>query len=220
MGGTMPSQVRAVHILFDGRGSRGTSDLRKQGISIFMLEQPSLLLRPWIYQVEDAPAVIAGAGWARRVVHPASEKSLGVALWGIPTSLLAWLGHRRIQVFESVDESQLMSLTRPWGLSRGWDVRDAEDRRVGIVAPAAIHDSSGARLATLCVAAEGSGDSAWRADDDRILASWHSMPGQGCFFHFGETVAANPFIRMILLAGALALPPWPGDVAPAIAPSS
>src|SRR5205085_12447190 len=150
-----------------------------------MLEQPSLLLRPWIYQVDDAHhPELAGAGWMRRIVHAGTEKSLGVALWDIPHGLLAWLGQRRIHVYESVDESQLMTLMRPWSLSRGWDVRDADEGRIGTVAPMALHDSSGARLATLCVAGEGTGDSAWRGEDERILASWHSMPGHGCYFQF------------------------------------
>jgi hypothetical protein len=41
----------------------------------------------------------------------------------------------------------------------------------------------------------------------------------GCYVRFSQEVAHNPFVRMAALAGVLALPPWPGDLALAVKPA-
>jgi hypothetical protein len=186
-----------------------------------MLEQPSLMLRPWIHSFEVAwpKAMVQGAAWVRHVVCPATDRPLGFAAWdtaGLP-GLLAWLGRKRIQVFESEDESLLMTLYRPWGFLRTWDIFDAEERRVGHLVRDVLYDGYGARMATMSSANDGS-DSAWRDEEGVVLATWQDIPGQGRYFRFNEA-DANPFLRMAALAGVLALPPWPGDVSLAARPA-
>jgi hypothetical protein len=187
-----------------------------------MLEQASLLLRPWIHSFEATwpRNPVAGFGWVRAIVNPSTDRALGFAAWdgGGFFGWLAWLGRKRIRVFESDDQSLLMILYRSWGLARRWEVVDAEERRVGHLYREAIYDGFGVKLATVCVTTDGS-DSVLRGEEGIILASWQDIPGQGCYFRFGETTADNPFLRMASLAGALALPPWPGDLILAAKPA-
>ena len=186
-----------------------------------MLEQPTLLLLPWIHALDvTRSSVHQGPRWVRSIVAPATNHPLGFAAWGAGTfaGWLAWLGRKTIQVFESEDESLLLTLYRFWGLSRTWEVLDAEERRVGRVIGDVICDGLGARLATMGVSTDGS-ESVLRGEEGTVLASWQGLPGQGCYFRFGEAAADNPFLRMTALAGVLALPPWPGDLSLAAKPA-
>ena len=73
-----------------------------------MLEQPSLLLLPWIHALDvTRSSVHQGPRWVRSIVAPATNHPLGFAAWGAGTfaGWLAWLGRKTIQVFESEDES-------------------------------------------------------------------------------------------------------------------
>jgi hypothetical protein len=121
------------------------------------------------------------------------------------------LGRKKVEVFESEDESLLMTLYRPWGLGRKWDVVDAEGRRVAQLCRDVVFDGLGERLATMSAGADSS-EMALRDCEGEILASWRDAEGQSRYFRFGKGVADNPFWRMAALAGVLALPPWPGDV--------
>jgi hypothetical protein len=187
-----------------------------------MLEQPSLLLRPWVHSLEVVwpKNKVQGAGWLRIIADPATDRPLGFAAWETAglSAWLAWLGRKKIQVFESEDESLLMTLYRPWGLMRMWEVLDAEERRVGRLFRDAIFDGYGSRLATMSVTADGS-EMVLRATTGTVLGTWQDIPGQGCFFRFGEALDGNPFVRMVTLAGVLALPPWPGDLVLAARPA-
>ena len=112
-----------------------------------MLEQSSLLLKPWLY-TEGPKTQRPREGWARAIVQPTTLQTLGYAAWddaGIP-KVLYYLGRRRIQVFESEDESLLMTLYRPWGISRMWSVLDAEERLVGRLFRDVLCDGYGATV--------------------------------------------------------------------------
>jgi hypothetical protein len=187
-----------------------------------MLEQPSLLLRPWIHGLEGSwpRSQLHGLGWVRAIVNPASESLLGFAAWNASMfpGWLGWLGRKRIAVFEGEDQSLLMTLYRAWHSPRTWDLFDADERRVARLAREAIYDSLGSKLAALCLSVDGS-DSLLRGEDGSVLASWQDSAGHGCYFRFGETGFTSPFTRMAALAGVLALPPWPGDVALAARPA-
>ncbi len=187
-----------------------------------MLEQPSLLLRPWIHSFELAwpKSKVQGAGWMRTIVEPTTECSVGFAGWDTTglSALLAWLGRRKIQVFETEDESLLMTLRRPCGVLRMWEVEDAEERRVGHVFRETIYDAYGSRLATMTTPTDGS-ETMLLGEAGVLLGSWQDIPGQGRYLRFGEACENNPFIRMVALAGVLAQPPWPGDICLAAKPA-
>src|SRR5438105_13661578 len=150
-----------------------------------MLEQPSLLLRPWVHSFEVAwpKTTLQGAAWVRTIVNPATEQPLGFAAWDSAglSGVLAWLGRKRMQVFENEDESLLMTLDRPWGFLRTWHVLDAEEHRVGRLFRDVIYDSFGTRLATLGTSSD-SADYIWRGEEGEHLASWQDNPGLGCYF--------------------------------------
>jgi hypothetical protein len=175
-----------------------------------MLEQSGLLLKPWLY-TEAPKAQRSREAWARAIIHPTTMQTLGYAAWddaGI-AKILYCFGRRRIHVFESEDESLLMTLARPWAVSRAWDVLDAEERLVGRLFRDVLCDGYGNVLATM---ARDGLDWQWRGEQGVVLGAWHDLPGQGCYFHFEAALEQNPFLRMTLLAGVLALPPWPGDI--------
>jgi hypothetical protein len=180
-----------------------------------MLELSSLLLRPWIHSFEAAwpKATVRGGCWMRAIVEPVTDLSLGFAVWDAAglSGFFSWLGRKKVQVFESEDESLLMTLYRPWGLSRKWEVVDAEERRIGRLFRDVVLDGMGELLATMSAYGDGL-EMALRDPEGAILATWRDIPGQGRYFRFGEAVADNPFLRMAVLAGVLALPPWPGEV--------
>jgi hypothetical protein len=187
-----------------------------------MLEQPSLLLRRWIHSVDVVwpKTRVQSAGWVRVIVDPTSERQHGFAAWdtGLFAACFGWLGRKKIQVFESEDESLLMTLLRPWGPLRAWEVLDAEERCVGRLFRDVVYDGYGTRLAAMTPTADGT-ETALLADAGVVLATWQDIPGHGCYFRFGESVDKNPFVRMVVLAGVLALPPWPGDMVPAANPA-
>ncbi len=180
-----------------------------------MLEASSLLLKPWIHTLEaDWPKTVTqGAGWMRAIVQPTTQQTLGCAAWDdlAISKLFYYLGRRRIHVFESEDESLLMTLCKPWGLSTMWEVLDAEERLVGRLCRDTVYDGYGAILARMTQDGDGSAWQ-WRGADGVVLATWRDLPGQGCYFRFEAAFDPNPFVRMATLAGVLALPPWPGDV--------
>jgi hypothetical protein len=180
-----------------------------------MLEQPSLLLRPWLHAFDEAwPKTLAhSGGWLRTIVNPTTEQRLGIAAWETAgqNGWRTWLARKRIQVYESDDESLLMTLYRPWPLARTWDVRDAEERRVAQLSRLGVFDGFGAPLATVSLSSDGS-ESALRGAEGVVMATWQELPGHGRYLRFGEGFDDNPFIRMTALAVVLALPPWPGDI--------
>src|SRR5947209_8598565 len=125
-----------------------------------MLEEPSLLLHPWIHSFEAAwpKKMVAGAAWVRTIANPTTGACLGFAAWGNAgiSGWLGWLGRKKIQVFESEDESLLMTLCRPWSLAPAWTVFDAEQRRVGHLTRAAVYDGFGVHLGSVSTAEDGS----------------------------------------------------------------
>ena len=187
-----------------------------------MLEQSSFFLKPWLHAAttdwpETAPQK---AGWSRTIMHPTTLQPLGCAAWddaGI-SRLFHYLGRRRIHVFESEDQSLLMTLCKPWGFSTTWEVLDAEQRLVGRLYRDTVYDGYGAILARMTQDSDGAAWQ-WHGADGAVLATWRDLPGQGCYFRFEAALDPNPFVRMATLAGVLALPPWPGDVSPIARPA-
>ncbi len=152
-----------------------------------MLELPSLFIKPWLYvDAADWPEAMGpGAGWLRMIANPAGDCILGFAAWDdlAPFSWLAWLGRKKIHVFETEDESLLLTVVRPWGLAAGWEILDAEQQRVGRLFPDSIFDGTGARLASVGMNTDGK-EFMLRGDDGKVLGSWLDVPGQGSYFHF------------------------------------
>src|SRR5438270_807462 len=105
-----------------------------------MLESASLLIQPW--QPGDG-----GSGWTRTVCDESTSARLGMIRCAAPArpAWLSWLRGQRLEVLETDDAALLMTLVQRWGLTRRWDVYDAEDRRVGTLYPPVLFDSDGGR---------------------------------------------------------------------------
>ena len=91
-----------------------------------MLEQTSLLLRPW----KAAPsgesdrmvrAVVDGDGATVGFVR----QQPGGPRW------LRWLNRRTLKAYETPDGSLVFALRRSWGWPAGWHIVDADERLVG-----------------------------------------------------------------------------------------
>ena len=155
-----------------------------------MLEQPELLLGPWLRQDRVR---------RRAVCAPATGQVLGSVRGPLP-SWLSFLSRQVQEVLETEDDSLLMTLWRPWGLARTWEVLDAEEHRVGILYRNALLDGSGRRVAV----AQHQSDLCGRFCDmhgGEIGA--FALQNSGMVLTFSPTLEGNPFTRMILLGALL-----------------
>lgn len=159
-----------------------------------MLEHPSLLLRTQIS---------TGKGWTRSIVEPDSGRFLGQATCGDKTKgWFAWLRGETIRVFETEDASLLMTLFRPWAFSRTWEVRDADDRRVGLVYRNELWNARGERL--FVVQESSANPSLCFLDPTRREAATLQLRDAGeMLLTFHEVSEGDPFARMTILGKAL-----------------
>src|SRR5262245_31890319 len=114
--------------IFSGRSARPEK---------VMLEQESLLIKPW------APHA-SGTHLTRAVCALAGGDVLGYAEMGsLKGRWLSWLWGPSLHVRESEDASLLMIIHRTFRWSRSWKVRDADERLVGTIRPRQLLNSQG-----------------------------------------------------------------------------
>ncbi len=173
-----------------------------------MLESSCLRLMPWS-QTRD----LAGESAWRREITDAEGLRLGaIRLTGTPgTSWFFWQRSARLQVVETDDNSDLFELRQSWALFNVWELSDAEDTHVGTIYARTLISSLGD-----CLAYVDKSD----PDDVRIfdpagleiaeIRTTHEGEFKGKVeLTFNPPVTANPFLRMMLLACAIALHPAP-----------
>jgi hypothetical protein len=162
-----------------------------------MLEASSLLIHPW-HVSNGAPHC-----WSRPVLNGATSAALGTIRWVGPPegAWFAWLRGHRLEVLETEDAALLMTLVRPWGLSRLWDVCDAEERHVGTVYPPVLMDSEGGRRAYV----DATDPTHGKVLDPtaRVLAEYERMPERVTLLRFAADLEANPFLRMLIVGGVI-----------------
>jgi hypothetical protein len=160
-----------------------------------MLEEQTLLLRPW-----------TGSGARREIVHPDTGKTLGVARrrgdarpWGLG------LTSPVLAVHEAGDEPLLCTVQRFWWFGPYWEVREADDHRVATVTRERLTDRWGRPLAAR---RRGPGRVAvWaRPVSGSTLALLTPADG-GLLLRFADDLAGHPFAKMALLAAALVREP-------------
>jgi hypothetical protein len=161
-----------------------------------MLEQHTLLLRPWA-------ARTAGAAARRSIVEPATGEMLGFACWQpvAAGSWWRWLLTPVLEVHEAEDEPLLCTLHRYWSLGTVWAVRDADGRAVASVRRGLIEDPLGRCLAMPEAAAHG----ILFRDLERQELATLSQEGDGLLLTFTEELRGEPFAKMALLAAALTM---------------
>jgi hypothetical protein len=174
-----------------------------------MLEASSLLIHPW-QRTGEGPGDERPGGWSRTVQDGATSAALGAVRWQGPPrrGWLDWLRGQRLEVLETEDAALLMTLVRPWGLSRQWDVYDAEERRVGTVHPPALLDSDGGRRGYLDRHSETRGKIV--ETGSRPLADYERRSDEVTLLQFAPDLEANPFLRMLVLACVVVQEPAPG----------
>jgi hypothetical protein len=174
-----------------------------------MLERPGLLLSPWTLATPELPPVVhdkprRGRARVRLIRDLATGEGLGFARWsgGSSSPLFSWLSRQEIEVFENEDASHLLTLVRPWGISRAWDVLDAEGRRIGKVFRNVVLESYGRRLATLQPSARYA-VRRFEAARDTDLAVLEAQAESGSALRFSQALQDEPFSKMVLLGAAL-----------------
>jgi hypothetical protein len=160
-----------------------------------MLEQRALLFGPW----QPAEAGV----WTQPVLDRVSRQRLGFVRHrtGIRWPLLRWLGRETLEVFETEDASLLCSVHRPRGLSWCWEVRDADERRVGQVYRRLVLDGVGRRLALVVWPSSGSSGRFLTPQDAEI--GTFARLDEGTCLTFAPALDNSPFARMALLGAVL-----------------
>jgi hypothetical protein len=161
-----------------------------------MLEQPTLLLRPW-------SARALGAAVRRPIVEPVSEEVLGFACWQPVASRPWWRWWLApvLEVHEAEDEPLLCTLHRYWSLGTVWAVRDADGRAVASVRRGVIEDPLGRCLAVPEAVAPG----VLFRDLERQELATLIPERDGLLLSFTEELRGEPFAKMALLAAALTM---------------
>jgi len=163
-----------------------------------MLEEPELLICPWA--AEAGPPAVAAR--KRLIRLSGSGRFLGLARSASAHAWWSWLTRKTLQVFETEDASLLMTVYRPRGLRRTWEVYDAEERRVGFIYRDGLWETSGARLATTEQNPAGGGGR-FINPTGAELASFELRHEEGILLAFKPGLEGKPFARMTVLAAVL-----------------
>ena len=159
-----------------------------------MLEHSTLLVHGW--RCADASAL-----WTRAITDAFGQPLGFVRFEGdLAGSWFSWLRKVRLDVRETEDASHLMTVARAWGVLRAWDVHDADDHHVGIIAAKTLVTPEHQRLGFLDFSAE----------HGRILDPGGQMIGKHVRKESNVEVtfmpqSANPFLRMLMLGSILTL---------------
>jgi hypothetical protein len=155
-----------------------------------MLEHPSLLISPWQERPGRAPIAALESRLPLGFVYRRRR-----AGW---LARLCWWRQHVLAVHECDDEPLLMTVERglvPW---QSWLVRDADGRRVGRVTSRGLFDAIDRPLA---VPRTSDGVVVYRGDERDLAETRADEEGVCLTFLLEER--ASPFLKMVLLAGAL-----------------
>jgi hypothetical protein len=162
-----------------------------------MLELACLAIGPWI-----APRPGKRRHWYRVLRDAQSGDEAGVAVWqaGSVMRWLRFLWPAQLAVHESDDEPLLFTAQKLWTPWPRWTVLDADLRTIGTIRSPWLFDSQRRRVAKMD----------WRATrrDLRFLAEAGQelavLSGEEeRFLRFHDNVLDEPFLKMLVLAGAL-----------------
>jgi hypothetical protein len=178
------------------------------GTTRTMLEQPSLLLRPWNAAPFGTPVgtdvsnVPQAAGLVRAVLD-GTGATVGLARQPLTQTpnWLRWLSRRTLEVYEAPDNSLVFAMRRGWGWRSGWHLIDADERLVGTLRGRMLVDGFGQFLATV-ESVNAAGRGRFLAADGRVLGEY-AMLRDGTRIAFGPDLEGNPFAKMLLLGAVL-----------------
>jgi hypothetical protein len=139
----------------------------------------------------------------RNVIDPGSRKVLGFACAFESATWpgIRWLARRVMEVYETEDASLVCTMSRSWALAWGWNVKDADDRRVAVVHKRVIVQSTGRVLAVTELPA---GLASGRFLNPRGMELGSFCTGtEGTSLTLAPILEGDPFSRMALLAAVL-----------------
>jgi hypothetical protein len=151
-----------------------------------MLEHHVLLVR----SRTPSPAVQA-------IVDGDNGAALGYARWEEEPA--PWwrrmFGRGVLAVHEHEDEPLLFTIRRAWSFLPRREVCDADGQPVGMLLGRLVHDRHGRPLAAL--------ENGIFRDTNRHALAELSTTADGLRLTFGDEIASEPFVKMLLLAAAL-----------------
>ncbi len=167
-----------------------------------ILEQSSLILRG----VSGLGKVLPAPRSHLAVVALLSEPSTGEVLGTVSRRQTdgvrwhSWLARPQLALHENDDAPLLCTLNRLWGLTRMWEVRDADGHVVGQLHGRTVQDRFGTTLAVLGP----------RRGPVLIFLSPDGCPRlrvhretEGIRIDFAQDPWPNPFLKMLLLGAAV-----------------
>jgi hypothetical protein len=158
-----------------------------------MLEHHVLLVR----SRTASPTGATPEPQVRAIVDGDSGAVLGSARWETEPS--PWwrrmFSRSLLAVHEQDDEPLLFTIRRAWGFIPSREVCDADGHTVGTLIGRIIHDRHGRPLAVLK-------NGVFHDAGQHTLAELSSTP-EGLRLTFGNGIAGEPFVKMLLLAAAL-----------------
>ncbi len=160
-----------------------------------MLELSCLVIGPW-----KPPGPQKRHHWYRTLRDASSGAEAGVAIW--QSSGLRWLRFLwpvQLAVHESEDEPLLFTVQKLWTPWPRWTVQDADLRTVGTVGPPWLFDPQRRRVGKM--ESNARGDLHFLAAEGQELAVLSGNEERQ--LRFKETVMDEPFLKMLVLAGAL-----------------
>ena len=161
-----------------------------------MLEQGVLLLRPW--------TAIPAAGGEERAVHDPATQTIVGWVRRLPKSRgwRGWFRTPRLQIHEAGDEPLLFTMRRIWGIPPRWEVRDADQQRVGFVRRGLIQNRFNRGLALVELLGGTRGVRFHNGYEGVELARLLPQSG-GAELTFAPACGDNPFVKMLLVAAAV-----------------
>lgn len=158
-----------------------------------MLEHHVLLVR----SRTPSPASETPLPTEQAIVDGDSGAALGYARW--ETEPTPWwrrmFGRGVLAVHEQEDEPLLFTIRRGWGFIPRREVCDADGQPVGTLLGRLVNDRYGRALAAL-------ENGVFRDANQHALAEL-SPTADGLRLTFGDEIASEPFVKMLLLAAAL-----------------
>jgi hypothetical protein len=153
-----------------------------------MLEHPVLLVRP------------VDAAGRREVLVVDTGDPAGYARWRSPGRWRQWLTQGVLEVHELEDDPLLCTVRRCWTLLPWYEVRDADEHRIGRMLGSVLQDREDQRCAQRCP--DGPGQSIFQGPTGLLLARV-DREKEGTRLTFESVIEWEPFVKMLLLGAVL-----------------
>lgn len=152
--------------------------------------------------LEHAVLLIARdkASSRREILAADRGEPIGYALWHVPRGWCRFLGRSVLAVHEREDDPLLCTIRRSWSLLPWYEVRDADDQRIGRMLGPVVQDGEEQRLALCC--ADGPRQALFQTPTGIPLARLEREQ-EADRLTFEAVIEKEPFMKMLLLGAVL-----------------